>query len=188
MAILSEQGMGDLIVVAIDHAETDRIAEFTPSQKTKLGVGDGKKYVKFLAKTLKPYIDSKFRTLTGPEHTGIGGSSMGGLISAYAGKVYPEIYSKWLIFSPSLWVAPELSYPAETFQYEFKRRVYLYAGGKESKNLLSLVEGLADSIQRSSRKEIQQTSLHFNIRPEGEHNEYFWGQEFCLAVEWLFFN
>ena len=63
LAVLAEKGLGDIIVVAIDHAEKDRIAEFTPSFKTKLGRGDGKKYVRFLADTLKPYIDKNFRTL-----------------------------------------------------------------------------------------------------------------------------
>jgi len=54
MAILKERGMGDIIVVAIDHAKEERIEEYTPSQPTKLGSGDGKKYVRFLADTLKP--------------------------------------------------------------------------------------------------------------------------------------
>ncbi|MEL6925076.1 MAG: alpha/beta hydrolase-fold protein, partial [Bacteroidota bacterium] len=55
LAMMAERGMANIIVVAIDHAEEDRIEEFTPSSNTRLGSGDGKKYARFLADTLKPH-------------------------------------------------------------------------------------------------------------------------------------
>jgi hypothetical protein len=66
LAMMSEKGRGDIIVISIDHAESERIAEFTPSMRTRLGSGDGKKYVRFLADTLKPFVDKEFRTLPEP--------------------------------------------------------------------------------------------------------------------------
>jgi len=188
MAILKERGMGDIIVVAIDHAKEERIEEYTPSQPTKLGSGDGKKYVRFLADTLKPYIDKNFRTKKGPEHTGIGGSSMGGLISLYAGKMYPEVYSKWMIFSPSLWVVPTFKFENHIFQYPFERRVYLYAGKNESVKLLRRINTLSNKITIGAKGNPQNTKVTLSVSEDGEHSEYYWGREFCNAVEWLFFN
>ncbi len=187
LAILSEKDMGDIIVVAIDHAEEKRIKEFTPSQQTRLGIGDGKKYVRFLADTLKPYIDSKFRTLPESNNTGIGGSSMGGLISLYAGMMYPEVYSKWMIFSPSLWVAPNLPFEASDMYTDFDRRVYLYAGDQESEHLIDRVKKLRDTLQDNHGPGVV-ADLTLSIRPGGIHNEHHWGMEFPKAVEWLFFQ
>lgn len=50
------------------------------------------KYLAFLVEELKPHIDRSFRTLTGPSDTFIMGSSLGGLISAYAVGEYPEVF------------------------------------------------------------------------------------------------
>lgn len=49
-------------------------------------------YLKFLTSELMPFIDEKYRTLTGPQDTSIMGSSMGGLISLYAISEYPDVY------------------------------------------------------------------------------------------------
>jgi len=49
-------------------------------------------YLKFMGDELKPYIDKHYHTLTGPSHTFIMGSSMGGLIALYAISEYPDIF------------------------------------------------------------------------------------------------
>ena len=120
-------------------------------------------------------------------HTGIGGSSMGGLISLYAGMMYPEVYSKWMIFSPSLWVAPDLPLDASDMYTDFNRRVYLYAGDQESAHLIERVEQLRNTLQDNHGPGVV-ADLTLSIRPGGIHNEHHWGMEFPKAVEWLFFQ
>jgi len=188
LAVMTEKGLGDIIIVAIDHAEEERIEEFTPTQHTKLGVGDGKKYARFLADTLKPHVDKTFRTLPGPESTGIGGSSMGGLISLYTGKMYPEVFSKWMIFSPSLWVAPKLSFDPALFHHIFERKIFLYAGARESHKLVDNLLALEQKLQEIQATQPQTTKIKVHINPEGEHKEYYWGTVFPIALEWLFFQ
>ena len=187
LAALSEIGLGDVIVVAIDHAEEDRIEEFTPSQVTKLGKGDGKKYVRFLADTLKPYVDKHFRTLPDQANTGIGGSSMGGLISIYAGFMYPEVYSKLMVFSPSLWVAPNIRFGNIAFDATFDMQIYVYAGGKEGSNMMPNIQRFKDTVLQKGTKE---TKIAFELAfdPNGQHNEDRWGKEFPKAIDWLFYN
>ena len=67
--------------------------------------GEGDAYLDFIVNTLKPEIDSRYRTLPDQEHTAIGGFSMGGLISIYAGLEYPNVFSKVLAHSPAVWFA-----------------------------------------------------------------------------------
>ena len=187
LAVMSEISKAEVIVIAIDHAEKDRIAEFTPSYKTKIGSGDGKKYVRFLTDTLKPYIDKNFRTLPDQSNTGIGGSSMGGLISIYAGMMYPEVYGKLMIFSPSLWVAPNIHIQRMIFPEPIMARIYLYAGGKESGTMIPNIKRLKLALEERGLSE-DQIQIQLSIDPKGEHNEERWGKEFPKAIDWLYFQ
>lgn len=186
LAVMAERGTHELIIIAIDHAEEARIEEFTPSYRTRLGVGQGKKYVSFLADTLKPYVDRHFRTLPDREHTGIGGSSMGGLISIYAGLMYPNIYSKLMIFSPSLWVAPNIHFHANQVQEVRHTKAYLYGGGAEGANVIPNIQKLKTALEQQGQGQRMQFELA--IDPQGEHNEKRWGEEFPRAIEWLFYD
>lgn len=184
LAVLKEIGLGDIIVISIDHAEKDRIAEFTPSYKTKLGVGLGKKYARFLADTLKPFIDKKYRTLSDRAHTGIGGSSMGGLISVYATLMYPEVYGKLLVFSPAFWVTPSFPYDSFALHQPQDIKVYLYAGGQESLTMIPNVQKFKKDFEAKAQNIKVDFKLEIDLN--GRHNEHRWGLEFPKAVEWLF--
>lgn len=186
LAALAERYTHEVIVVSIDHAEKDRISEFTPSYRTTIGAGDGKKYVRFLADHLKPYVDHRYRTFTEREHTGIGGSSMGGLISIYAGLMYPEVYGKLMIFSPSLWVAPNIQFNAIQFEQPEPSRIYLYAGEKESANMVPNIQRFKAALEQKGHQR-QMMKFKLAIDPHGQHNEARWGREFPKALEWLFY-
>jgi hypothetical protein len=107
LTVMSDYGIGKIINIAVEHAESERIQEYNVG-KTLLGTGQGKKYIRFLTDTLKPFVDKTFRTKPERECTGIGGSSMGGLVSIFSGLIYPEVFGKLMVFSPSLWVIPKI--------------------------------------------------------------------------------
>lgn len=187
LAQLQAEGQGDIIIVAIDHAMDKRIVEFTPSNTTtRFGAGQGRKYARFLAEELKPYIDRNFRTKKDYDHTGIGGSSMGGLISIYAGMMYPKVFGRLMVFSPSLWVTPNIRFQLVHFHEPHTGRVYLYGGKKESANMIPNLKKLQQAIAEKAGEE--KPSFHLSIDPEGEHNEARWGLEFPKAIRWLFFT
>ena len=52
---------------------------------------------------LKPFIDSQYRTLTDAANTGLGGSSLGGLVTLYLGLNHPTVFGKLATISPSAW-------------------------------------------------------------------------------------
>ena len=185
LAVMSEYKIGKIIIIAIEHAEEDRIKEYNVG-KTVLGKGQGKKYIRFVTDTLKPYVDSNFRTKKEREFTGIGGSSMGGLISIFSGLRNPETFGKLMIFSPSLWVVPELKIDARKVNTT-DTKIYLYAGGDESKTMIEHVKKFQDDLISSHFIE-DRSQINLSINRQGKHSETYWSDEFPKAIEWLFFN
>lgn len=185
LAALAQRGKGNFILVAIDHGGRDRIREFSPYDSQKWGEGLGVDYARFLAETLKPYIDTHFRTLPDREHTGIGGSSMGGLISIYAGLIFPEVFSKFMIFSPSLWAAPKVYFEPVRFSPYAETKIYLYAGGKEGAGVLTNVRRFKEAME-SRGYDPSRLKIQISSDPQGRHTESRWGVEFPKAVDWLF--
>ncbi len=186
LAVMSEYKIGKIIVVAVEHAEQDRIKEYNVG-KTVLGAGDGKKYIRFITETLKPYIDKRYRTKPEQEFTGIGGSSMGGLVSIFAGIMYPEVYGKLMIFSPSLWVVPKINFSELDFFEPHDMKIYLYAGGDESATMVRHVKRFQKNMTENSELE-RHIRIKLSINMFGKHTETFWSDEFPKAIEWLFFS
>ncbi len=187
LARLAAAGKGALIVVGIDHGGADRIREYTPFRESLVGPGQGEKYVRFVTDTLKPYIDEHYRTLPDRTHTGIGGSSMGALISIYAGLAHPEVYSRLLVFSPSLWVSPQIRFASLRFARPLPCRIYLYGGGREGAQMVPHIRRFKKNLERQMG-DAHLLEVHMSVDPQGRHDEYHWGREFPKAVDWLFFQ
>lgn len=185
LAVMSDYGIGKIIVIAIEHAEKERIVEYNVG-KTLLGEGQGKKYMRFLADTLKPFVDKNFRTKPERESTGIGGSSMGGLISIFSGLMYPEVFGKLMVFSPSLWVIPKLKFSFLDVFEPMDTKIYLYAGGDESETMVKHVKKFRKKLLKHEAAQ-SKMSIQLSINMEGKHSETYWSDEFPKAVEWLFF-
>src|ERR1700730_7622131 len=101
---LAEDGeIEPLILVGIANTGLRRMAEYTPTRDFKTGGGEGRSYARLLIEELKPWIDSSYRTLPEAKNTGLGGSSLGGLISLYVGFAHPEVFGKLAVMSPALW-------------------------------------------------------------------------------------
>lgn len=182
---LASQGSGDVVVIAIDHGGEDRLNEYMPFNTRKYGKGQGKLYIQFLMETLKPYVDNKYRVNNDSDHTGIGGSSMGALISLYAGLTFPETFSKMMIFSPSLWLSPRIYQLAKKFAPVESSNLYLYAGGKESQAHLPNVMRFGADLLTNLGEGLR---FKFSHNPDGVHNEENWREEFPIALKWLFFD
>ncbi|MEM8894817.1 MAG: alpha/beta hydrolase-fold protein [Bacteroidota bacterium] len=184
---LSAEGLGDVIVITIDHGGEERINEYSPYYHPRFGRGQGGDYLDFIKFTLKPYVDKTFRVIPDRANTGIGGSSLGGLISLYAGFRESAIFGKMMVFSPSLWVSPKVFYQAQSYLPDQETWLYLYAGGRESSYHIPNVLRLKGALLKRS---FDYRHLHFklNINQEGTHSEMYWREEFPRALKWLYFN
>ena len=186
LAVMAEYKIGKIIVIAIEHAEKERINEYNVGN-TILGVGQGKKYIRFLTDTLKPFVDNNFRTKPDREFTGIGGSSMGGLVSIFSGIMYPEVFGKLMIFSPSLWVVPKIKLSFLDMDEAQDTRIYLYAGGDESATMIDHVKNFKKRLLKKDALK-DKMKVHLSINELGKHSETYWSDEFPKAIEWLFFS
>ena len=174
------------IVVAIDNGSNKRMNEYCPydfsisANNKEPDKGEGGLYVEFLAKTLKPFIDKKYRTLKDRKNTFIAGSSMGGLISMYAVLKYPKIFGGAGVFSPAFWVAPKIFEDIKAKGRKTKARIYFYAGTAEGESMVPLTIMAFNEMHRVSK-----SAMTTVIRSEGKHNEARWRMEFPLFYEWL---
>jgi predicted alpha/beta superfamily hydrolase len=180
---LAKEGL-PLIAVGIDHGGDKRLNELSPWANVKYGAAEGSAYLEFVAKTLKPYVDAHYRTLPDRDHTGIGGSSMGALMSTYAIGKYPQLFGKALVFSPSYWYAGDAAFdhmqgrclPAGT-------RIYLVTGGEEGDEALGDLRRMTQVLADNAAPGV---AVFSEVRAGAKHNETFWKQEFPQAVRWLF--
>jgi predicted alpha/beta superfamily hydrolase len=173
----------EMIVVAIDHGGDKRMTEYNPYNNEKFGKGEGKDYVDFLATTLKPYIDKKYRTKKAAVNTSVAGSSMGGLISFYTVMRYPELFGNAGVFSPSFWIAPGLASDIKKSKFNKPHRFYFYAGSKESTTMVEDMKHVADLLKKNKGAIIKTY-----VSPEGQHNEQAWRKYFPGFYKWMVRN
>jgi predicted alpha/beta superfamily hydrolase len=109
--LIKENLIEPLIVVAVANTGEQRIDEYAPTRgvidakakRKRRSKGLARKYARFLIDELKPYIDQKYRTNPDAEFTGLGGSSLGGLVTLTIGILYPQVFSRLIVMSPSIW-------------------------------------------------------------------------------------
>lgn len=183
---LAQQEGLKLIVVGIDNGGEKRMNELNPWDNARFGKGEGSQYTDFIVKVVKPAVDARFRTLPDRAHTGIMGSSMGGLISHYAVYRYPEVFGMAGIFSPSYWIAPEAADFTRTHRLPDDTRLYFYAGGKEGDGDDGMVTHMQRMVAVVKDGGHPSATLASKVNPQGEHNEPTWRAEFPAAVKWLF--
>ncbi len=167
------------IVVAVDNGNEKRIREYNFEDSKKYGTAEGKQYVDFLAKTLKPFIDKKYKTKKGKLHTAIAGSSLGGLISTYAVLKYPEIFGTAGIFSPAYWIAPSIDSLIRAASIKTANRFWFYAGTKENSDMVPDMEMIKNDIKKNPKN-----NFSFNVDVRGVHNEQTWRKWFPSFYIW----
>jgi predicted alpha/beta superfamily hydrolase len=169
------------IVVGIDHGGEHRLMEYNPYD-SKYGKGEGDKYVDFLVNTLKPYIDEHYRTKKQAKYTTVAGSSMGGLISAYAVLKYPDVFGNAGIFSPAFWIASNIYTYAQGKNISSKTRFYFVCGDIESKDMVGDMKKMIDIL---AAKGVTKANDTYVIMPGYKHSEKQWNVDFPAFYNWL---
>ncbi len=180
-----------LIVVGVEcnTVGNGRLSEYSPitfnmPPEGKI-VGKGKKYMNWLVKELKPYIDDNYRTKPNRANTFIGGSSMGGLMTLYAMSKYNRYFSKGAALSPSLWVK---GYEVLPFIKEGKFAkntvIYMDYGSKEFANHATQRVAFAQTAQALIEKDV---ALTCRIVYGGTHCEASWERQVPVFMKVLGF-
>lgn len=180
---LSAAGQLELIVVGIDNGQEKRMTELNPWSHPRFGAAEGREYMEFVVRVVKPLIDQRYRTKPDRASTAIMGSSMGGLISHYAINQYAEVFSKAGVFSPAYWVGEAIFPWVESRPARPDARLYLLMGSLEGDAMINDIRRMATNLLKGGHP---QRNVVLKIVPEARHHEAFWSAEFRQAVLWLF--
>lgn len=184
---LISEGVPPCIVVGIDNGGDKRMNEYNPykftwkdSASSKTFLPEGDEYLAFIVRTLKPYIDKRYRTKTGKENTTIAGASMGGLISYYAILKYPKVFGNAGIFSPAFWTADGIETLTDSIGKKLEGKLFFYIGEAEGKEYGDQMNQIAEKIGKSS------SALIWSVTdPNGIHNEVYWRKWFPDFYKWI---
>ena len=143
----------------------------------------GDAYVNFLLHTVKPMIDAHYRTIPDADHTGIAGSSLGGLISLYAFFRAPRSFGFAGIMSPALWFAEGAIFRQVENSPYVGGRIYLDVGMREGTATLANARELRELLL-SKGYETGKT-LSWVEDKHGMHNEAAWGRRMRKALPFL---
>ena len=183
-AAIDNRAVEPLIIVGIYNTRA-RVSEYTPTHVPKLGGGRADRYAKFLIEEVKPFVEREYRVLPGSLHAGIGGSSLGGLVSLYLGLKHSAIFGKIAALSPSVWWNQLFIHRfVKALRVERRPRIWLDIGTREGARMVEDVERFRDLLlQRGWRLE---QGLHYERVEGAEHNEIAWAQRVRPFLEFLY--
>jgi predicted alpha/beta superfamily hydrolase len=175
-----------LIIVGIYNTGKSRIHEYTPSKAPKLGGGRADRYAKFLMQEVMPFIQREYRILSDSRLTGIGGSSLGGLLSLYLGLKMPQTLGRVAALSPSVWWNQRmiLRFAAAMAPVQPRPSIWLDIGTKEGPRIVPDVEQFRDILLKKGWRLGE--DLHYERVEGGEHNEAAWAQRIGRVLQFLY--
>lgn len=181
-----------VIVVGIYNGGDKRLSEQSPWRDARFdALGEGHAFLRWVVGGLKDHVDSKYRTLTAPEHTGVAGSSMGGLTALYAAFRFPLVFGRAAALSPAFWFAR-----GQIFRYVAAQqrpvgaKIYLDCGEKETarvhpkRDFYKVAHSMVDLLRLQGFRDHE--DLLWVSDPQGVHSEACWARRMGGALKFLF--
>jgi len=183
--LICEGRVAPLIIVGVNHTGHGRIHEYTPTKDPRLGGGQARLYGRLLVEELKPFIDARHRTLPGREHTGLGGASLGGLVSMFLGLRHADVFGRLAVMSPSVWWGRKaiLRYVMAT-RLRPETRIWLDMGTAESKTGIADARRLRGALVKAGWRE--DVDLAYLETQGGTHSEAAWGHRIGDVLQFLY--
>lgn len=184
-ALVEAGRLQPLIIVGIANTGKQRLHEYTPTHDRRRGGGAADAYGRLIVEELKPFIDATYRTHTDATHTGLGGSSLGALVSLYLGLKYPEVFGRLALLSPSVW------WDRRTILRNVREarpkpplRLWVDIGTREGRHHVDNARLLKAGLIKAGWTEGD--DLHYEEIPGGTHGEAAWADRFGRVLEFLF--
>lgn len=180
-----------LIIVGIDNAQKDRPREYLPYRSFNPPImrPQGKRYPDFLLNEVMPFVYQRYRVARGPENTGLGGSSLGAIISLYTAIDRPGVFGRLLLESPSLFISNRRLLKSSRAFRHWPDRIYIAIGTKEAgsedrdRQVVDDVRSLDHILRRAG---VREDRLLVRIDEGATHNEGEWAKRFPEALTFLF--
>lgn len=175
-----------LIIVGIDHAGTGRAGEFGPTVDPRYNEGGrADAYGAMLITELKPWIDAHYRTRRDAASTGLGGSSMGGLVSLFLALTRADVFGRAAVMSPSLWWdRRHIIALARAIERKPDVRLWLDCGTEEGYSTVHNVRILKNILVRHGWR--LNADLRYLEAQGAGHSEHAWGARAGEMLKFLF--
>jgi predicted alpha/beta superfamily hydrolase len=176
--LIKEKKVEEIIVVGI-YNNKDRLEEYN------YFTFKGKKYIQFIIKELKPFIDKNYKTKSDKKNTAVMGSSMGGLISFQMAWHYPRIFGKAACMSNSLWTDNRKIFETVTNdnRNHSEQKIYLDCGCDE-KQLIRDNKEMCLLLRKKGF--VNRKNLFCYFVKGGKHSEIDWSHRIDVPLEFLF--
>jgi len=134
---------------------------------------------------LKPFIDKEYLTKPEREFTGLGGSSLGGLVSLHLGFKRPDVFSRLAVMSPSVWWANnQIIRETAMIGERLPLRIWLDIGRKEGIRIKHQVRALKEILLANGWQ--NGLDLAYFEFPEARHEESAWAARFGEVLKFLY--
>jgi predicted alpha/beta superfamily hydrolase len=184
-ALIASGEVEPLVIVGIYNAGAKRIDEYTPLEDKRLGGGKADAYGQMVVDELRAFIAHHYRTLAGAENCGMGGSSLGGLVTLYLGMRYPDVFGKLAVLSPSVWWRDRVILRfVEQLRGKTGQRIWLDIGTNEGRRALPDARALKRLLIKKDWR--LGKDLEYHEIQGGKHSEYAWAERVGPMLKFLF--
>ncbi len=185
---LAAEGLACLLV-AVGVRPAHRGSDYVPFAIAANGfTSTAPAYQTFLARTLKPHIDARYRTRPEREATAQAGSSFGGVASLYGTLTHPDVWGTCGAFSPSLWVQDGTLLDFAEQHPAPELRLYVDMGTHEG----LFVENAAATVRQTqwfaARSAPFVQEINFQIGEGDWHDEPAWRSRLPGFLRWWLIN
>lgn len=189
--LIRENRIPPLILVGIDNAQKDRPREYLPYRSFSPPImrPQGKRYPDFLLNEVMPFLYQRYRIARGPENTGLGGSSLGAIISLYTAMDRPGIFGHLLLESPSLFASNRQLLKSSRAFRQWPDKIFMAIGTSEAgseerdRQVVEDVRALERVLRRAG---LRDDRLLVRIDQGATHLEREWAKRFPEALAFLF--
>jgi len=176
-----------LIIVGIYNTGDRRLAEYTHEHNRQMEGGEADAYGNLVIHELMPWIAGNYRVRHDRHATGMGGSSLGALVTLYLGLRHPQHFGKLAVLSPSVWwgnksILGQLNEHAP--QIWDRPRIWLDVGDREGSRAVRDVEHLARRLKANGWRGSE--TMHFEKVRGGTHDEASWAARVRPMLKFLF--
>jgi predicted alpha/beta superfamily hydrolase len=192
--LIQQKLIRSIIVVGIAHLPEAGANEFfhnVGKVQEELGITcTGSLYEDFIINELKPYVDRHFRTLAGPEHTALMGSSAAALATYHIGLRRPDIFGNIGILSPYFFVNEAVDGRLrqqklyERIEGVKPAKIWMDIGTNEGLNLIRDVKEVADGFLSAGCS--YGTQFMYYEVPDAAHFEKDWGERAQMPILYFF--
>jgi enterochelin esterase-like enzyme len=187
--LIAARRIPPIVICGVDHGGTKRLAEMTPTPGDDGNGGRASGYATMIVDELLPLIRGEFPVSRERRDTGLGGSSLGGLVTLFTAIEHPEVFGNLLVMSPSIWWDARVILKLIAQQpYGFAdTRMWVDSGLREGAKVLADTRRLVRTLERVTLPPWQARPVIRHVEDAiGDHSELAWAGRLPRALMFLY--